>query len=159
MLRLKMIMRHNEGATAIEFALIAPVLFLLIFGIIEFSLIMFTSSVIEGATATISRQSKTGADRSTAATSAARAAEDSARLRQMVLDRGRGVIRSQYLDVATRPRNSQSGTVGEASEMVIYTVSYDWQILTPFLAPIMGREDGVFPISSTTAVVNEPFDT
>lgn len=151
--------RQDSGATAIEFAIVAPVLFLLLFGIIEFSLMMFVSSVVEGATATISRQSKTGVNRSTASTPAARAAEDSARLRQMVIDRGRGIIRTEYLDVATRPRTSRSGTVGDAGEMVIYTVSYDWHILTPLLSPILGDDDGVFPISSTTAVVNEPFES
>lgn len=157
MFRVSGLLRHNRGATAIEFAILAPVLFLLIFGIIEFSLMMFVSSVIEGATVTISRQSKTGVGRSTASTPAARAAEDSNRLRDMVIDRGRGIIRNENLDIATRPRTSQSGTVGEASEMVIYTVSYDWEIMTPLMSTILGNDEGIFPISSTTAVVNEPF--
>lgn len=150
--------RRKDGATALEFALVLPVLLWLLFGIIEFSLMMFVSSVIEGATVTIARQSKTGADRSMAANPQDRAAEDMARLREMVLERGRGIIRGDNLDVLPHPNTSPSGTVGQAGEMVIYSVSYEWRIITPFMGMIMGDENGVFNISSITAVVNEPFD-
>lgn len=150
--------RQENGVTAIEFALIAPVLFLLLFGILEFSLIMFASSVIEGATAHISRMSKTGAERSQAATPAARSQEDLARLRQMILERGGGLIRDDYLSVQTRPQGSPVGTVGKAGEKVAYVVHYDWHVFTPFLGSIIGDDDGIFPISSMTVVVNEPFE-
>lgn len=148
---------QQAGATAIEFAIVAPVLILLLFGIIEFSLMMFASSIIEGATANISRQSKTGADRSTAADPGEQAQEDTARLQQMILARGRGVLHSDKLTVVTRPDSSVTGSVGRAGEMVIYNVRYDWNIITPFLSSMLGDEDGIFTISSTTAVVNEPF--
>lgn len=52
--------KNEEGATAVEFALIAPVLILLMFGIIEFSFIMFTKATMEGATSVTSRLGKTG---------------------------------------------------------------------------------------------------
>ena len=152
------LLRQDSGATALEFAIVAPVLFLLLFGIIEFSLMMFASSVIEGATAHISRMSKTGAERSTAEDSTTRAAEDAARLRQMILERGGGVIRDANLVVLTQPKESQGNTVGEAGEKVVYTVSYDWHVMTPFLGTILGDEEGIFPISSMTVVVNEPFE-
>lgn len=152
------IYRQQCGATIVEFALIAPVVLLLLFGIIEFSLMMFVSSIIEGSTSNIARMSKTGAERSTAATPQARAAEDSARLRQIIIERGQGVIKDENLFVQTRPRSSHNNTVGDAGELVVYTVRYEWGIMTPFMGPLLGDEQGVFGISSTTAVVNEPFD-
>lgn len=42
----KMIIKNQDGATIVEFAIIAPLLFLLIFGIIEFSLLLFNKHVI-----------------------------------------------------------------------------------------------------------------
>ena len=42
----KMIIKNQDGATLVEFAIIAPLLFLLIFGIIEFSLLLFNKHVI-----------------------------------------------------------------------------------------------------------------
>lgn len=155
---LKDLIKRKDGATAIEFAIVAPVLFLLLFGIIEFSLMMFASSIVEGATANVSRLAKTGAERSTAADPNARAAEDTARLRALVLDRGRGVLKSDNLQITTIPRSSQSGTIGSAGEMVTYNVRYEWSIITPLLSSIMGDEDGIFSISSTSVVVNEPYE-
>ena len=52
--------RCNEGVTAIEFALLAPVLLLLVMGIIEFSVIMFVSVMLEGSTDMTARLGSTG---------------------------------------------------------------------------------------------------
>jgi len=54
------IIRNNDGNTIIEFAVVAPMLFLLLMGIIEFGLIYFTNSAMEGATNIGSRIGKTG---------------------------------------------------------------------------------------------------
>lgn len=150
--------RQQQGATVIEFAIVAPVVLLLLFGIIEFSLMMFVSSVIEGATANISRMSKTGALRSTNPDPQTRAEQDESQLRSMIIERGKGIIRDGNLFVQTRPRTSQTNTMGQAGELVIYVVRYDWKIITPIMSSLLGDDEGVFGISSTTAVVNEPFD-
>jgi hypothetical protein len=52
--------RCNDGASLIEFAVVAPVIFLLMIGILELGLIFFTSSVLEGATNIGSRIGRTG---------------------------------------------------------------------------------------------------
>ena len=53
-------LRAQDGVTAVEFAMIAPVFLLIICGILEFSMIMFTTSVMENATTNTSRLGKTG---------------------------------------------------------------------------------------------------
>ena len=45
----KMIIKNQDGATVVQFAIIAPLLFLLIFGVIEFSLLLFNKHVINNA--------------------------------------------------------------------------------------------------------------
>ena len=52
--------RGERGATALEFAMIAPFYFLLLIGIIETSMVMFAQHVLENASATASRTGKTG---------------------------------------------------------------------------------------------------
>lgn len=52
--------RDRDGVTAIEFALIAPVLSFMIMGMVELSLIMFAQSVMDSAVLTASRLGKTG---------------------------------------------------------------------------------------------------
>lgn len=56
----KKIVRDSDGVVTLELALILPVFLLLLFGIIEFSIIMFAKSVMEGATSITSRMGKTG---------------------------------------------------------------------------------------------------
>lgn len=60
MLRAINFLRQESGAAALEFAMVVPVLILVMFGIIEFSLIMFTRATMEGATSVSSRLGKTG---------------------------------------------------------------------------------------------------
>ena len=50
-----MTIKNQDGATIVEFALIAPLLFLLIFGMIEFSLLLFNKHVITNASREIAR--------------------------------------------------------------------------------------------------------
>lgn len=147
----------QDGVTAIEFALLAPVLFLLLFGIIEFSLVMFAASVVEGATANAARLSRTGAERSVAGDPGERAKADSARLRQLILEKGGGLLKDENLLIATIPATSQSGTMGEPNEMVTYSVTYSWKIMMPLFGALIAYPDGVYDIHSTAVVVNEPF--
>jgi hypothetical protein len=56
----KNISSDQSGIAALEFALIAPVFFIMMMGIIEFSLIMFTLATMESATNITSRLGKTG---------------------------------------------------------------------------------------------------
>ncbi len=44
-----MMMRSEKGVSAVEFALIAPLLFVLTFGIIEFALLLFDKAVVTNA--------------------------------------------------------------------------------------------------------------
>ena len=41
--------QHQKGAVAVEFALILPVLVLLLFGIVEFSLLMYNKQILTNA--------------------------------------------------------------------------------------------------------------
>lgn len=54
------VFRCDSGITSIEFAIVSPVMFLLMMGIIEFSLITFTTTVMESAANTTARFGKTG---------------------------------------------------------------------------------------------------
>jgi Flp pilus assembly protein TadG len=56
----KKILRCVSGITSIEFAMVVPVMMLLIMGIIEFSLIMFTNAVLENAANVTARYGATG---------------------------------------------------------------------------------------------------
>lgn len=53
---MKFFARDTAGASAVEFALIVPVLLSLVFGIVEFSFILYTYNVAEHAALDVTRQ-------------------------------------------------------------------------------------------------------
>lgn len=52
--------KHQEGATAIEFAIVSFAFFMLLFAVIEFGLFMFTNIAIEAATVQVARSASLG---------------------------------------------------------------------------------------------------
>lgn len=47
--------------------------------------------------------------------------------------------------------------LGGPGEVVLYTIEFDWALLTPLVSPFMGT-DGKLRLTSSVAVRNEPFD-
>ena len=57
---LRRLRRHQEGATAVEFAIVGFMFFMLMFGIIEYGMIMLTKVAIESAVMQVSRATSLG---------------------------------------------------------------------------------------------------
>lgn len=56
---------------------------------------------------------------------------------------------------ADRGRDDDAGTSGE---VVVYTIEYDYEMMTPVLMNLVG-EGGKLPLRATVVVRNEPWDT
>lgn len=48
--------------------------------------------------------------------------------------------------------------LGGPGDVILYTVVADWSLLTPLIAPLMGK-DGVMQLEASVAVRNEPYPT
>jgi Flp pilus assembly pilin Flp len=177
--------RNETGVTAIEFAVITPVLLLLLFGIIEFSLIMLVSNVMESSTSISSRLGKTGF------AEAGLSREQT--IRNSIEQHAGSLLNPAYITVTSRyyeqfdeigdaePWNDSNHNgvaeageytdingngqydadmglagYGNADDIVVYTVTYPWSVMTPFLRELIGR-DGVFTITTHAVVKNEPY--
>jgi Flp pilus assembly protein TadG len=154
-----------SGVTAIEFALILPILMFLFMGVIEFSLIMYASGVIDGATVSAARTGRTGynptdGDRKDYVYSVAN--DHISGLLQPNAFAITSKAYGNYTEVRPiKPCVTEEGCpheVGDARDVVVYTATYPWQIMTPGLASVIGNEQGVFTITSTAIVKNEPWD-
>lgn len=177
--------RCQNGVTAIEFALIAPVFILLVMGIIEFSLIMFTSAVMESATNNTSRLGKTGYVPG-AETREQEIIDTVAARTQGLLDPAKiavsTTVYSNFNDVgqpepcvspAQPPCGGTPGVnfidvngngqwdadmgaagLGNPGDVVVYTVSYPWPIMTPVMRGILGN---TYLITARDVVRNEPY--
>ncbi len=177
---------HEEGTTAIEFAFIAPVLMLMMFGIIELSLAMYTQSVMEGATSLSSRLGKTGYTES--------GISREQTIRNMLNARASGLLDTERFTIASKSY-SQFDTIGDmepfidanhneqhdpgetytdingngawdedmgregygnANDIVVYTVTYPWHVATPILDAVFG-DDGTVVLKASAVVKNEPY--
>ena len=177
--------KHQEGATAIEFAIIAPVLLLIMFGIIEFSMAMFTQSIMEGATTLTSRLGKTGySDQGVSREDTIRNALQARA--GIFLDPTKITITSKfygqfdqigdaepYIDKNHNNRYDTGETYtdvngnghwdadmgeqgyGDANDIVVYTVTYPWKIMTPIMKPFF--TNGILNLRSVAVVKNEPY--
>lgn len=167
--------------------MLAPVLLLLIFGVIEFSLIMLVSNILENATSISSRLGKTGYAQN------GLSREDT--IRQSIEQRAGGLVDPQKLTITSKyyaqfdqigdaePWNDANGNgvaelgeyndingngqydadmglagYGDAEDIVVYTVHYPWSVLTPFMRELIGDAQGNFPIETHAVVKNEPYD-
>lgn len=179
------LLKRRDGITTIEFALVAPVLMMLILGIIEFSLIMFTMASMESATANTSRLGKTGY------TPPGVSRQDT--IINNIRARTAGLLNPNLIQITTtiypnfnnvgdeepytdsdhnnqytlgEPYTDINGNghwdadmgragLGEPGDIVVYNVLYPWPVFTPPLRPILGN---TYNITVRSVVKNEPFD-
>ncbi|MDD5585804.1 MAG: pilus assembly protein [Alphaproteobacteria bacterium] len=153
--------RFRKGVTALEFALIAPVFFLMFIGLIETSLIMLVQHLLENATFNASRLAKTGF-----------VAEEKTQLETVmdVLYREMGslspLVQTSKLTFSSEvfgnindiPAGEGGEGLGTASQVVVYTVGYPWKVFTPMIGEIIGDQNGIVRLSSRIVVRNEPYN-
>jgi hypothetical protein len=182
--RLRHLWRDRRGSTAVEFVFVAiPVIYLMI-GILEFSAAMAVSNSLEAATNLSSRLGKTGfVDTEAELDQSETIREEIERRVGPLIDMDKLEIDakafSDFGDVDhNEPWNDadEDGTpdVGEwtdedgdgfcdgctgfggAENVVIYTITYPWTIMTPLMNTLLG-EDGVFNLTAYSVVKNEPY--
>ena len=181
---LKALRRNNEGVTAVEFALIAPVLLLMVMGTTEVGLMMFAQNVMEGSAFSGSRTGKTGyvADGLTQEETIVQTINERAGVlmdtdnisvtsltysefgdvgqpEPFVDTNGNGVrdYGENYTDVNGDGEYSDDMGIagfGTGQEITMYTITYDWPIFSPLLQPIMGETK---TLTAVTVVKNEPY--
>lgn len=180
--------KNSEGVTALEFALVAPVFLLMMMGTIEFSVVMFVTSVMEGATTQSARLGKTGF--------VANGMSREQTIRTLIDERTGKLIDMNKLTITAKtyknfdsvgkaePSNdtNNNGTIdageyddingngrydndmgaqglGDANDVVVYTITYPWQIVTPLVQPLIGNGHGNYDVKTRMVVKNEPYKT
>lgn len=178
--------RDERGSTAVEFALIASVLIFIIAGIVEFSLVMVVNNSLEAATSISSRVGKTGFADTGQSREETILAEIENRAGGLIdiddVDIDSLAYESfdeigkpepwndansdgvpddgEYTDINGNGQWDQDMGIagfGGSDEVVVYTITYDWEIVTPLLSEVIGGSDGAVTLSARWVVKNEPF--
>jgi TadE-like protein len=182
--RLARLLRSARGVTTLEFAFIAPILFLFIMGIVEFSLIMFVLATMESATDFTARTGKTGY--TAAGLSREQTIINSIQSRTAgLLDPTKIVITytiypsfnnvngpepftdtnhngvydegEPFVDIngnGVWDADMGAAGLGNPGDVVVYNVSYPWHIMTPIVSVLTGDP---YMLTVRTVVKNEPF--
>lgn len=176
--------KDNRGNAMVEFGLVAPLLLAIIFGIIEFSGIVFAQTLLEGGASQASRfgiigstpggSSRDEAIRDIIAENAFGIIDaDAVRVETLIYESFASVGQAEPFDDAngngTHDENEgfqdvngngehdddqgKSGA-GNGDEVVLYRLTYDWDIMVPIFRPFFGDQ---FVLQAATAVRNEPF--
>ncbi len=163
------ILWHNEngGASAVEFAVVAPMLFYLIFFALELSLMLGTALVVEQTMYFVSRDVKVdrGAD------GAEMRSDLESKIKDDIINRSYGLLHRDKLKIftsttASAQLNTLNGGLAAANTgaVVSYTTEYCWRTITPGLAGFAGLAQtntaafcggGEFGISSSMVLINE----
>ncbi|WP_245462799.1 TadE/TadG family type IV pilus assembly protein [Rhizobium leguminosarum] len=176
----------EEGATAVEFAIIAPVLIFITFAIIETGLAFGADILLKNAIYDAARTGRTGfvSENSTQDTTIKQKIRSEA---GVIMDADKLVITSlsyKGFDVLKKPepfidkngngvrdngenftdvngngvydRDQGASGYGGTAQVVIYTVTYPWTFHTPLLNRLIG-DNGTVELTATAVVQNEPY--
>ncbi len=181
LLKTRDLKKCDKGSVAIEFALIAPLVILFVVGIIELATAMAVSTMLEGGLREASRFGITGSTTGgrQAAINQILANHSYGLINPTNINlstRTYGSFASigdeEYTDSngngthdEGEPYTDRNGNgswdadggsngLGNASQIVVYRVSYDWPYLTGLFRPLVGN---TLHLTSAIAVRNEPY--
>ncbi len=167
--------RGRQGATALEFALVGPIFMYLLAGILEVSLMFFTTTVMDGAVQDAARKIRTGQ---------AQLSGDALDVFQeelcgslftydcddVILDVN---TFDSFADVDLAPIELNADGVvvdeddepfdaefsaGGSGEITVVRVIYTWDFVTPLIGELIGDVGSTKLLTSTAVFRNEPFE-
>jgi|AntRauTorcE11897_2_1112592.scaffolds.fasta_scaffold02891_4 Flp pilus assembly protein TadG len=168
---IKKYVKKQDGATAIEFGLLALPFFFLILGTIELSLFYASGVMLEGAATSASRVIRTG--------QAQESADPQSAFEQVMCDKAGAVIScdeivyeainlgDSFTGASSTPPNYDSDgnmvssgfDAGGSEDVIMVRLSYRHQFFSPLLGPYLGDDTGTNSALHTSTVVlrTEPY--
>ena len=156
--RLSASAQRQRGASAVEFALVAPLFFLLLFSIVDFGAMMWANLTMQHAVREGARYAVTGQtslDPNTSAPQRYRA------VLEKIHDSSLGVYDMTNAQVTTWVNGSSqpngAGMFGNAGDIVVIQVTCNWPLLTPVVAAFYKATGGKYRFSVAATMRNEAF--
>lgn len=151
--RFRRLTRARSGNSTIEFALTGPLFLLIMIVLVELGGMALAQGLLDDAVSQASRAGSTGYTPKDGSREGY-IREIVAREAGVFLDPARiGVTTTTHDSFADIGNGSGTAGPGDASEVVVYRVTYEWLGLTRLLEKITGA----ISLSATMAVRNEPF--
>lgn len=154
--------REKRGQTLVEFALVLPILVLLLFGIIDLGWMFYVNltmqhAVREGTRYAVTGRSDMGQDRRSALIEKIKKA--SSGLYEKNLHEPKepriSVVSPRELSFSNYTGSRREEDPGESGEIIVVSLTYTCASLTPALKPFL--RDGVYTFTVKSTMTNEPF--
>lgn len=149
---------RRKAVAAVEMALLVPVFFMMLVGIIELSLMFTAQQILENAAFNASRTAKTGytAAGQTQMQTIMQVVTQELQSYGTFIDTSKVTLTSTaYNSFGSIGTGGASG-FGSAQQIVVYTISYPWSLITPLMSSLVGTS-GIVTLSSQIVVRNEPY--
>lgn len=181
MIKFKKFIRNTQAATAVEFALVFPILFFFLLAFIEFGIIMFGNAMLDSAITRASRRAMTGCIENDCqvhgVVTPKQFLEDVEFYSGGYIDTGDSekfkiIVRpiedgDEVLPIITASPGQDDGNggresyidLGQGKDVVIYYAEYRWDLILPFVnnLDIIGFHELFFNFPFVTVVRNEDF--
>lgn len=163
-------LRREEGATAIEFSLVAIPYFMLSLGIMELSLMYASASLLEGATDSAARLIRTGQIQQSSS-------DPEMMFRDAMCDFVNVLIDCNDVTIEVRTMTSygdfdsmapvfdedgnmvsQGFNAGGSNDRILIRVGYRYTMKTPLVGPLLNGPDGGTLFMSTIVLQSEPYE-
>jgi len=171
--RLRFWVRSEDGTTAVEFSLLALPMIMMIVGILEISILFASATLLEGAAGSSSRMIRTGQLQQ----GAMGAGDPAAIFRQSVCDYAIALIDCDDVVIEVREMDSfadfddfapeydadgnlvsQGFNASGSGGRVLVRIGYRYEMMTPFIGPLIAGGDNALQFLSTVVLQNEPYD-
>ena len=148
----------DSGATLLEFGMLAPVIFMATIGLFEATMMVSVKTLLDAGTREASRFGITGEVVSGETRETTIKGIIANHTSALVLGSALNVTMKSYETFQQLTTDPDSGVpgAGSANDVVVYTVTYQQPLMTPYLETILGVEK--IPQSARVIVQNEPFE-
>jgi Flp pilus assembly protein TadG len=152
----------QKGQTLVEFALVLPLLFLLLFGIVDLGIMFYVNltmqyAVYQGTRYAVTGQSDLGTDRRSALIAKIKNSSFG------LYDKNTHTPKDPEISVITPSKvtftnytgTPTTGNPGKPNDIIIVSLTYTWPLLTPMLKPFFPGGNYTFTVKAT--MKNETF--
>jgi Flp pilus assembly protein TadG len=142
--------RVRRGQSLVEFALVAPLFFLLVFAITDFGRLFFTRSTLQYALREAGRYAVTGQKQATFTRPES--------IRKVAQKYAVGLLNPSDIQICSLTNGTKiCDFAGGPNQIVVVSLTTHLKLITPLIGRYFGP-DGTYTFTVSTSFKNEPFD-
>ncbi len=146
--------RSRSGQSLVEFALVAPLFFLLVFGITDFGRLFFTQETLQFALREAGRYAVTGQQMQNSSGAYLSRVES---IKQVAMQKAIGLISDENSIQISSPQGGSATPSGGPNQTVVISLTTQLHLITPMIGRYFGS-DGIYQFTVQTTFRNEPFN-